>query len=230
MPAERRFGGWFVTGLTAPVSHRGNEVAALDGRSRALASTEGLYDADGYLSSTSDIAALLVLMHQVNTVNVMIRAGWEARAADPALHPEITRESEARYAPVLQALADDVVDRLLFIDEPPLQGRVQRPSGFAARFEAEGPRDSKGRSLRQLEMNERLMRYPCSYLIYSPVFDALPTSIRTLIYERMWQVLSGAERDARYRRALTLADRRAIVEILRETRPGLPSYFGPVTQ
>lgn len=216
MPIEQRFGGWFVTGTVTP------------GRSRAVTATEGMYDTDGYLSSSSDMAALMVLMHQANTLNLMIRAGWEARAADPALHPSITPESEARYAPILRALADDVVDSLLFIDEAPLEGSVQGSSGFAERFAAQGPRDSKGRSLRQLDLTTRLMRYPCSYLIYSPVFDGLPPSIRTLIYERLWQVLSGAETDARYRRALTLADRTAVVEILRETKPGLPSYFEPL--
>lgn len=229
MPIEKRFGGWFVTGAMTPTTHRGNAVAGLDGRSRALRTTEGLYDTDGYLSNSSDIAALLVLMHQANTLNLMIRAGWEARAADPALHPGITPEISARYVPVLRSLADDVVDSLLFIDEAPLEGRVQSSSGFAERFAAQGPRDSKGRSLTQLDLTRRLMRYPCSHLVYSPVFDALPPSIKTMIYERMWQVLSGADNDSRYRRALTLADRRAIVEILRETKPGLPAYFGPVT-
>jgi hypothetical protein len=45
----------------------------------------------------------------------------------------------------------------------------------------------------------------------------------------MWEILSGNERQARYRSALSLADRRAIVEILRETKPDLPSYFRDVT-
>ena len=44
----------------------------------------------------------------------------------------------------------------------------------------------------------------------------------------MWQVLSGAEREERYRSALSLADRQAIVAILRDTKPGLPAYFKPV--
>jgi hypothetical protein len=69
------------------------------------------------------------------------------------------------------------------------------------------------------------MRYPCSYLIYLPMVDALPPSMKRLIYERLWQVLSGAETDARYRTAVTLADRQASVEILGDTKPGLPSYF-----
>ena len=68
------------------------------------------------------------------------------------------------------------------------------------------------------------MRYPCSYMIYAPQFDALPREAKEAIYQRMWQILSGRERDARYQR-LTIDDRRAIVEILRDTKKDLPSYF-----
>lgn len=229
MPMANRFGGWFVTGGLAPTSHKGNAVPALEGHSGTLASTEGLYDADGYLSSSSDIVALMVFAHQAQTINLMIHAGWEARAGDPALHPGTPIDSEA-LAPVMRGIADDVVDSLLFIDEARLDGKVQGASGFAERFAAEGPRDRKGRSLRQLDLTRRLMRYPCSYLIYSPMFDGLPSSMKSLIYERMWQVLSGVEKAAPYRAALTLADRQAIVEILRDTKRGLPAYFKPVTK
>jgi hypothetical protein len=41
--------------------------------------------------------------------------------------------------------------------------------------------------------------------------------------------LSGQERQAPYTR-LSVADRQAIVEILRETKKDLPGYFQPVTQ
>ena len=74
------------------------------------------------------------------------------------------------------------------------------------------------------------MKYPCSYLIYSPAFDALPPRAKDPIYRRMWQVLSGEERDERYRSALSLADRQAIVEILRDTKKDLPPYFQNVTR
>jgi hypothetical protein len=67
-------------------------------------------------------------------------------------------------------------------------------------------------------------------LIYSPAFDQLPPGAKDPIYRRMWEILSGNERQARYRSALSLADRRAIVEILRDTKPGLPSYFRDVTK
>jgi hypothetical protein len=84
--------------------------------------------------------------------------------------------------------------------------------------------------MHELDLNRRLMKYPCSYLIYSAAFDALPPAAKDPIYKRMWQVLSGEERDARYRSALSLADRRAIVEILRDTKKDLPPYFQNVTR
>jgi hypothetical protein len=91
-------------------------------------------------------------------------------------------------------------------------------------FAAQGPRDDRGRSLRQLDLETRLMRYPCSYMIYSPAFEALPPVAREAVYKRLWQVLSGADKQREYAR-LSVADRRAIVDILRATKSGLPAYF-----
>jgi hypothetical protein len=73
------------------------------------------------------------------------------------------------------------------------------------------------------------MKYPCSYLIYSAAFDALPPGAKEPIYRRLWEVLSGGEQDDRYR-SLSLADRQAIVEILRDTKKDLPAYFQAVTR
>jgi hypothetical protein len=225
---SRRFGGWFVTGSTGSASHMGNDTAALDGRaSRELRSVEGLFDADGYRALSSDIVAHLVFTHQAGMANLLTRASWQARAADPSLHPPFTPTpgEEARIAVMMSGLASEVVDYLLFIDETKLIDQVRGESGFAERFSSIGPRDRKGRSLHELDLNRRLMKYPCSYLIYSPAFDALPSSAKDPIYKRLWEVLSGQEQDERYRAALSLADRQAIVEILRDTRKDLPPYF-----
>ena len=229
----RRFGGWFVTGSTGSAQHMGNDLAALDGRaSRELVSVEGLFDADGYRSLSSDIVAHLVFTHQTGMTNLLTRASWEARAADPALHPPFTSspEEEARIAVMMSGIASEVVDYLLFIDETKLTDRVRGGSGFAERFSKTGPRDRKGRSLYELDLNRRLLKYPCSYLIYSAAFDALPPGAKDPIYRRLWQVLSGQERDARYRSALSRADRQSIVEILRDTKKDLPPYFQNVTR
>jgi hypothetical protein len=159
--------------------------------------------------------------------NLLTRAGWQARVADPALHPPYVAEpgEEERIALMMTGVASEVVDHLLFIDEAPLPDRVRGESGFTERFSSIGPLDHRGRSLHELDLNRRLMKYPCSYLIYSPAFDALPARAKEPIYKRLWQVLSGEERDARYQKALSRADRQAIVEILRDTKKDLPSYF-----
>jgi hypothetical protein len=229
-PLSRRFGGWFVTGSAGPVTHMGNEAAAVDGRAtRELASVNGLFDLDGYSASTSDVVAHLVFTHQARMTNLLTRASWEARAADPSLHAPFTRtpDGDARLAALMTGVASEVVDYLLFIDEAKLSDRVRGNSGFGERFANSGPRDRRGRSLYELDLNRRLMKYPCSYLIYSPAFDALPAAAKEPIYRRLWQVLSGEERDDRYRSALSRADRQTIVEILRDTKKDLPAYFQP---
>jgi hypothetical protein len=227
-PLADRWGGWFVTGGIGGAVHHGNEAAALEGQPRReLASVEGLFDPDGYRSSASDVAALLVLSHQTHMMNLLTRVGWEARAADPALHPPSVSspDEEKRIAQMMSGIAAEVVDYLLFIDEAPLPAGIRGASGFAERFSAAGPRDAAGRSLHQLDLTRRLLKYPCSYLVYSAAFDALPPAAKAPVYRRMWEVLSGAERAPRYRSALSSADRTAIVEILRDTKPDLPAYF-----
>ncbi len=229
----RRFGGWFVTGSSGSVQHMGNDVAALDGRgTRELASVERLFDADGYRTLSSDIVAHLVLTHQAGMTNLLTRTGWEARLADAWLHPPYmpTPGQEERTARIMDDIARELVDYLLFVDEAKLTESVRGGSGFAERFSANGPHDRKGRSLYELDLNQRLMKYPCSYLIYSAAFDALPQLAKDPIYRRLWEVLSGQEQAAQYRAALSLADRQAIVEILRDTKKDLPQYFQPVTR
>ena len=136
-------------------------------------------------TAASDIVALTIFAHQMRMTNLFA-------------HP------------------DDVnalVDELLFVNEPPLH--IHGSSGFAEKFSAAGPFDHCGRSLRDLDLDTHLMRYPCSYMIYTPAFDAIPAAAKDAIYRRMWTVLS--QKDA--------AARRAIIEILRDTKPDLPAYF-----
>jgi hypothetical protein len=222
-PFEERWGGWYVTGSAGTARHMGNVLivdedhpeTSLVGPPSVLQSLEGRFDTAAYLSPYSDIVALMVFNHQMQMTNLMTRMGWEIRAAV---------EDKRDLSGLLRDGVEELVDYLLFLDEAPLAGRIRGTSGFAEKFAARGPVDSKGRSLRQLDLEKRLLRYPCSYMIYSEQFDSLPEQARTAIYRRMWQILSGEETDPKYAR-LSPADRRAIVEILRETKKGLPEYF-----
>ena len=153
-------------------------------------------------------------------INLLTRLGWEARlvARDP---PGATTGG---LPPHVGELVRDFVDYVLFIDEAPLPSPVKGSSAFAQEFASKGPHDGRGRSLRDLDLTHRLLRYPCSFMVYSEAFDALPVVVKNLVYERMWDVLSGKETNKAYAR-LSLADRRAIVEILRDTKKDLPEYF-----
>jgi len=233
-PLEQHWGGWYVTGKQGPARHMGNALVTNPDKPESMVtadtvkveSLKGKFDPRGYLSPQSDIVALMLFDHQMYMMNLFTRVGWEIRAS---AHDEGGKPD----ADLLRETAEALVDYLLFIDEPKLPSRIQGASGFSEKFAAMGPRDSQGRSLRQFDLEHRLMRYPCSYMIYTEAFDGLPAEARDAIYKRMWQILSGQilkekEKGKKYQR-FSLADRRAIVDILRETKKGLPSYFVPVT-
>jgi hypothetical protein len=203
---EQRWGGWYVTGNSSSMRHLGNAVVT--DRSNAESMTA--------LKETrpSDIVALMVFEHQMHMMNLITRVGWEFRMA--ASLADATGKRNEAIERQLRDAVNEFVDYLLFVDEAPLPGKIQGSSGFAEKFAAEGPKDSKGRSLRQFELEHRLMQYPCSYMIYSPAFDALPADARKAIYERMRVVMSSR---------LQAADRQAIIEILRDTKKDLPEDF-----
>lgn len=225
-PLEERWGGWYVTGRTGAIRHMGNAVVVdatnpesiVTDQTLNLASLAGRIDNTAYLSPYSDIVALMVFEHQMHMMNLLTRIGWQTRY--------LLRNGDAHDLQTagLSASVEDLVDYMLFVDEPPLPNKIEGTSGFAQKFSAEGLHDRRGRSLRQFDLEHRLMRYPCSYMIYSDVFDALPSEAKNAIYERLWLILSGASTDAKYLH-LSPADRQAVLEILRETKKQLPDYF-----
>ena len=222
LPLSKRWGGWYVTGRDVTVASRGNLMLHDETDEGLLTMPPAIaaetlrekFDLAGYLSPYSDIVALMVFDHQLHMMNLLARMSWEARAA----------EGKSEAAALLDGVAREVVDYMLFVDEAPLPTAVEGSSGFAERFSARGPKDSRDRSLYQLDLTTRLLRYPCSYMIYSAAFDGLPASARDAVYRRMYAVLSGAEQTPRYSR-VSPADRRAIIDILHGTKRDLPAYF-----
>jgi hypothetical protein len=233
-PFTQRWGGWYVTGDTGTLRHMGNAVVKDGNNLEPLAGYEthppnslnGRFDTQGYLTAYSDVVALLVFEHQMHLMNLFTRLGWEVRVAEGEDGEE--GQPRGKAAKVVRDASRELADYMLFADEKPLPSKVVGTSGFAEKFSSVGPKDGRGRSLRQFDLERRLMKYPCSYMIYSGAFDALPDDLKDATYSRMWRILSGEERGKKYA-ALTLEDRRAVVEILRETKRRLPEYFQVVT-
>lgn len=203
---RERWGGWYVTGKQVPPRHLGNLPLILPKLPAAppggRVSLEGQFDLTGYLTPYSDVVALMVLEHQVHFSNLVTRATWEARLGD-----------EMRVAEAAGTLAD----YLLFVDEAPItEGPIVGSSGFTEVFVSRGRKDANGRSLRELDLETRLQKYPLSYMIYSPQFQALPEAPKNLVMGRIHDVLSGKIAGPKYAH-LTPALRAAIREILAAT-------------
>ena len=237
-PLRERWGGWYVTGTHGDTTHMGNAI--VPDRSQAdkletagtqnLTSLYGKVDAGAYLTPHSDIVALMTLEHQTQMANLLIRVGWEARLAlydnaamSKALNrPEGQLSESTRHR--IDSAAEELVGYLLFSGETRLTAPIKGTSDFAREFEKAGPRDSQGRSLRRFDMQTRMFRYPCSYMIYSEAFEGMPAEVKDRIYRRLWEVLGGKDTSAPFAH-LSAADRLAIYQILRETRSGLPNYW-----
>ncbi len=237
-PLSQRWGGWYVTGIHGKQRHMGNVFSEdrdhpeqIDREAGAnVTDLKGRIDTGNYLSPHSDIVALMALEHETRMANLITRVNWETRMAlyeqraiNQSLGAPADQVSDSARRRIDNA-AEALLSYLLFTDEAPLDGSIRGTSGFAAEFVRRGPRDRRGRSLRDLDLTTRMLRHPCSWLIYSDAFDGLPAIARDRIYRRLWDVLTGVDQSPVYAR-LSPADRTAIREILQETKRGLPEYW-----
>jgi len=225
-PFRDRWGGWYVTARRGEERDRANAVAAnpaepgtlvRDSRQN-LSSLAALVKLSPYLAPTSDIVALMTFEHQTQFTNLVTRIGWEARIG--------AQSTAAAQTSTLDGDIEELVGYLMFAGEAPLKEAVEGVSSFTRTFSERGPRDRRGRSLRDFDLRTRMFRYPLSYMIYSAAFDALPPPVRDRVYRRLYDALSGADRRTAYGETAA-ADRLAAIEILRETKPDLPGYWRP---
>jgi hypothetical protein len=237
-PLRERWGGWYVTGTSGRQAHLGNLICRDKQRpdDADLAAGTNVTDLTDrltiglYPTPHSDIVALMVLEHQAELHNRITRANFLTRAAlhdeaelnkalgRPADYPAESTTSRIKSA------GEPLVKCLLFCGEATLTDKVEGTSDFAREFAHRGPRDQHGRSLRDFDLQHRLFQYPCSYLIYSPAFDALPPLVKAYVLRRLYDVLTGHDAGADFAH-LSAADRRAILDILRDTKPNLPDYW-----
>jgi len=229
-PLKERWGGWFVTGKHGDMRHMGN--VTLDKRRGELNRETGAnvttlkdrVDTSPYLTPHSDIVALMVMEYQTQMHNAIAWANYETRRA--VHQSEIMNKALDRPGGFISEIsqrrinsaADQVLKYLLMCDEFALTSPVVGTSSFTADFQKRGVRDSKGRSLRDLDLKTRMFRYPCSYLIYSAAFDALPGEVRSRILKKLKAILQARDGDEAYAH-LTPADRRNILDILNDTKP-----------
>jgi len=230
-PMESRWGGWYVTGQTGKQKHVGNilvkdvqELVKLDSvRRENIDTLDGLFDTKPYLTDKSDVVALLVLQHQVTVQNLLTRANFEVRNALARVGDKSSTLS-AKTSGELHEYLDELAKAMLFGDAAPFIDTIRGNSGFAAWFQKQGIKDPQGRSLRDLDLQTRLFRYPLSYLVYTPSFDALPDYARDYVFAKFAAVLQGRDTSASYA-FMSAADRRDTLQLLMATKPAFAQYL-----
>lgn len=221
IPFEQRFGGWHVTGKHGITNHWGNLTGRfVDGSLTKRPNPPGeRFSFDRYPVATSDILPQLLHEHQAGFVNRVVEASYRARTILHAKKGELT----ALQNQELDEQAEIVTRYLLFADEAPLPAPIEGDPAFREDFLRTKRADSSGTSLKDFDLGSRLFKHRCSYMIYSPLFQALPTDLRNRVYARMHGALGADERPGfSY---LSSAEKLAIRRILKATLPNLPSHW-----
>ena len=233
-PLKQRWGGWYVTGTHGDQQHLGNFRLTTAKKPKTVDNSDGHnvtelndhFDTTQYLTPHSDIVALMVLEHQTDTYNVLTQASFEVRHA-LSLQEQASKDDAAAFEAAEKSLiqrvrksAELLVKSLLFSEEATLTAPIAGTSEFTREFAARGIKDSKGRSLRDFDLQTRMFRYPCSYLIETSAFDSLPGALKLAVADRMKEILTASTPVKGFEH-LSDEDRAAVLSILMEIKPGL---------
>ena len=244
-PLSERWGGWYVTGVPNSLTHLGNlhvsgpaqpvqDLASLKVSGHTIDKLDSVFDTKPYLTDHSDVVALLIFEHQVYIENLVTRANYKGRtlvarenggeAADALSWGQLPPKAQT----IMKAMLEPLVKALLFVNATPLPTRIRGNSGFDRWFQSQGPRDTQGRSLRELDLNTRVFRYPLSYMIYSVGFEGLPKYAHEYIYHRLADILSGRDKTAPYSH-IAPTDRATALQILTQTKPAFAEFAQTLT-
>jgi hypothetical protein len=220
-PFKERFGGWYVTGSHGAQRTWGNLAVPVNketiGDAKAyvrrlnleaganVSSLESRFNTKPYLTAHSDLVAQLVLTHQTRMHNLLTRTRFDMASAGDD-------KQKIRNA------VEPLIRGMFFVWEAGFEENVSGTTTFATDFAKLGPHDRKGRTLRDLDLNKRLQRYPLSYLVYSDQFDALQAPAKEQFFRRVREILTGQETSKDFSH-LSQSDRQAILEILTDTKP-----------
>jgi hypothetical protein len=233
-PIEQRWGGWYVTGTHGDQKHLGNLIVRQrtvqhpveNEKGQNVTELDAFLNVKNYLTPHSDLVALMVFEHQTQVHNAITQANFHSRQAlhyNATLNRELGEPEDHRWGSTtsrIHSAGDTLLKCLLMCEEAKLTAPIQGTSGFAQEFAAKGSKDADGRSLRDLDLQTRLFKYPCSYLIGSKSFLALPQEVKDYVLTRLHDVLTGKDTSSEFSH-LSVEDRQAILKILQDTMPEL---------
>ncbi len=220
IPLSDRFGGWHVTGAEEIGPHWGN----LTGRftPQGIVTTPlppgERFDWSIFPVATSDLLAHLLHEHQAGFVNRVVESHYRLRTALARGKGKLLETDRAD----MERQVEELVRYLLFADEAPLpKGGMVGDPALKEAFLADRRAAASGESLRDFDLKTHLFRNRCSYMIHTPLFQALPEGFRRRLYQRMDRALAASPADRDYAH-LPPDEKARIRAILKETVPGVP--------
>ncbi len=219
IPFDQRFGGWHVTGTHGIRKHWGNLIGQLspDGLITQDIPPGERFDFSRYPVPTSDILAHLLHEHQAGFVNRVVEASYRARTYHREDGATLTPDHERE----LDRQAEILARYLLFADEAPLpKGGIEGDPEYMKAFLKTRKKASNGLALKDFDLRTHLFRHRCSYMIYSAVFEGLPSKFKSRVYRKLGNALRE-DSPAKEFAYLPISEKRAIRTILRETLPDL---------
>lgn len=232
LPWEKRFGGWYVTGLKNS-QHRGNQIYTETDYGAEKTSQAPLFenqhriDHHNLLHPDSDVIAHLVLQHQVQFHNALSKLTLMTQKAlhDQKVFDKLLERDGTMVESTLRRIhhaAEDLIDSMFFYEEvTPLPEMVYN-TNYRTDFENMGPKDKKDRSLRKLDLHQRLFRYPLSYLIYSDSFLKLPAYAKQYVLTQISDILNPEKVHEKFN-YIDERDKKIILSILHQTHPDFKS-------
>jgi len=217
VPLQDRLGGWHVTGEGSIKKHHGNVVGKLSpqGLQTTFYKPGELFSWSRYPVETSDMLAHLLHEHQAGFINMVLEGTYRARYA---LHQSGGQLSQGQRQ-MLDAHAARLVRYVLFADEVPLPaGGIPGDPSYKKAFQSHQRHAlPSGASLRDLDLNSRLLRYRCSYMIHTPMWDAMPEPLLQRVHEHLKQALDEKHPSAEYA-YLGTEEKRVIRAILTQSK------------
>jgi len=205
-PIEERWGGWYVTGDSGSQLHMGNEPARGDEQNPTIDRERGVnvtdlnryFDTSGYLTGHSDIVSLMILEQQTTIEDAITQAAYATRAAQKNAQSMLAlgwerSHIDAETAERIDHACEPLVRALVGADEPALTSPLVPSNDFAKRYALSAPADGQGRRLSELDLKTRVLKYPCSSMIYSEAFRGLPGVARDRVLGRLREILGGKD-------------------------------------
>ena len=136
--------------------------------------------------------------------------------------PAVTGFSCRRYVTTCQNCQPSFTGAV-YVSAYPLQlpGGIEGGAEFQTAFQENERKSDEGRSLKDFRLYERLMKYRCSYLIYSEPFRHLPGEMKGRVLQRLHAILDGRDASGEFSH-LGESERAHISDILTATLRGFP--------